>query len=124
MEKYKFVGKLENWERKESKSGKTYFSFTINSEKFNVFEEEVVKQLKDNMGKIVEVMVAKNENFKNIRKVLKIGGQEEVIEAKETETEIETKYKYMLISYMKDLIIAGKSTAEAIAIIKKALNSF
>jgi len=66
--------RIESHEDKTAKTGKDYTRFKTSAGWMSVFEEDIIKALKENEGKIVNVDIATDseKGFKNIRKFNRI----------------------------------------------------
>ena len=98
-------------EDKTAKNGRDYTRFKTENGWMSCFELDVIKALKENEGKMCEVVIAKSDNgFTNIRGFVKVteGSAktdiEEENEAKPFKKVID--HKSMYISYAKDIFCA------------------
>ena len=111
--------------KKESKTGKPYWSVETNDgKKLSVWDVDVAEKIVTNEGNTVEVEVLKNDKYSNIMDFNK------VISKPKTQTSNGHGFDptTMLISYAKDLTVAEitalvpkcKDLEEAVSIIKQA----
>ena len=116
-------------ENKTSKEGKDYTRFNTSEGWVSAFDDEVIEKLKQAENKNAEVeLVESDKGFKNIRNVYNITTETKTQQTEKQDEKLLPKGKYnptsMYVSYVKDLVVAGKTLDEAIEIIKKAQNSF
>ena len=121
--------KILGFEDKLSKGGRQYTRFKTDKGWMSAFDDEVIKPLKESIGKNVSVEIASDENkgFTNIRKF--IGSAE--IESVKTEYVAETENNEERKVFTKDpiglvieLVASGRSINDAIEIVRKATKAF
>lgn len=94
---------------KTSKTGRRFHSIESDNGNISCFEPSIVENLQKNLGKVVSVEVEETNGFKNLRKFY---GEAEKAEAEavvKQDTRNENGKKAgMIVSYVKDLVVAGK----------------
>lgn len=139
-------------EDKTSKNGKDYTRFKTNNGWMSCFEEDVIKKIKENEGKIVCVETAESEQngqtYKNIRGFIEVVAENKEVETIEEKPQVEVvkmsgdmqmsgstdnKFTTMYVSYAKDIfnsICCSKDMdtkekmKEAIELVKQAREAF
>ena len=120
MEKQILV--IQEFEDKTSANGKTYTRFKTDQGWMSCFNAELSNDIKKAIGSKVECDIAVKGNYKNIT-----GCAANLENAQEPQFLAEptgNKHTTMYVSYVKDLVVAGKAVDEAIVIIKKARGAF
>lgn len=119
---------IQKYEDKTSqKNGKKYTRFLTSEGWVSVFENDVIKALKEAEGRVCDVNLVSNGDFKNIRgfnQYVDKPQDDTFAGAKVTKEKTESKHKTMYISYVKDLVVSGMEIEKAIEVIKKAQKSF
>lgn len=107
-----------------------YTRFKTDQGWISSFDKPTIEKLKDSVGKFVSVEVFTDKNDKE--KITKFYGKSEDEAEKINDSEVSKPTKStkstgsttMYVSYVKDLIIAGKSLEQAIEIITAARAAF
>lgn len=104
---------IEGVEQKTSKAGRSYKSFKTSDGQMTCFEGKVVVELEKNIGKNVDVDVEERNGFKNIVSFIGVAQDQTAKPAQANNSapfadERKSKQASMIISYVKDLIVAGK----------------
>lgn len=101
--------KIESIEEKTSKAGRLYKSFKTTEGTMTCFEVAVVKVLEANLGKLITCEVEERNGFKNITAFKGLAVSEEKIgNAKPFAIEANGRQASVIISYVKDMVCAGK----------------
>jgi len=107
--------KIEDYERKEAKTGRMYYRFKTSDGWMSCFEDSVVQELMKYKGGMVTVSIAERENgFKNILGIVENGGVPNNIPVKQVSSgntmsmpkDSDTKLASVLTSYVKDILVA------------------
>lgn len=115
--------KILGFEERISTKGTRFWRIETDKGFFNCFDMKVIDELKEYVdGEYVDGMctliIQEKGNFKHISG---ISGASPNIAAKPMQ---DSKYTTMYVSYCKDLIVAGKTPAEAIDIVQQLKNQF
>ena len=108
--------KLEKIEQATARTGQTYNKLTIDGKNYNFWGE--IKDLK--VGDEVLCEFETKGKFTNLKGIDKVTTQKMQPQASNEQNKNTTMY----VSYVKDLVINGKTAEEAIEIIKKAKKEF
>lgn len=119
------------WEPKRGKNGE-YVRFKTNDGWMSCFDEKVIENLKELEGNTVcvEIEEKQGKNFKGevttFKNIIGYHGDEEDIEEKVEVIKMNkpSNFTPMYVSYVKDLIVAGKSPEDAVACIKQLIKDF
>ncbi len=115
------------FEDKTSTNGKGYTRFKTSKGWMSCFNSDTVKALKDLKGKSAEVEINETTSGdKTFSNIVKCFGEADVVEVvKVGEVSKQQKsHTTMYVSYVKDLIVAGKEPVEAIKIVKEIRKEF
>jgi inhibitor of KinA sporulation pathway (predicted exonuclease) len=108
MEKVKI--KINDFEDKKSSAGVRYTLFDTSQGKMSCWDEDLIKSLKKEIGKSVNVDTTEKGDFVNIRALYKdvIEVEEEKVGIGKTEapTMFKDKHASMYVSYAKDIFLA------------------
>lgn len=120
----------------ESKNGATGNFVRANTDKgwLSAFEEPAKTLILQNVGGELECEVSNRESggktYRNIVGASVISGQNsgvQNVQAPQTETkevQVDNKERSVMTSYVKDLVVSGKTINEAIEIVKQARDAF
>lgn len=119
------------WEPKRGKNGE-YVRFKTNDGWMSCFDEKVIENLKELEGNTVcvEIEEKQGKNFKGevttFKNIIGYHGDEEDIEEKVEVIKMNkpSNFTPMYVSFVKDLIVAGKSPEDAVACIKQLIKDF
>jgi len=122
--------KIIDVEQKTSKTGSTYNRFKTSHGWMSCFEEGCVAKLKENIGNIINVTIAERNGFKNIVGVGDVVTGSLNVPVITPGMKIpsdnafnnENRDLMMLTSYVKDLVVAGTETTEAVNVVMSARN--
>jgi hypothetical protein len=107
------------------KTGKAFWKVKTDLADFNVFDKNMADVLKAHINKDIEVEIQVKGEFRNI--VLVEGADNKPKQwEKPAYAPVKAKFDHstMYVSYVKDLVVSGKTLAEAISIIKLAKKEF
>jgi hypothetical protein len=94
---------------KTSKTGRRFHSVESDTGNISCFEPAIIENLQKNLGKVVSVEVEETNGFKNLRKFYGEAEEKEAKEVVKQDTRNENGKKAgMIVSYVKDLVVAGK----------------
>lgn len=109
--------KLEKIEQKTAKSGSAYLQLGIDGKSYNYFGTLGDIKLGDEILCEFETK-GKFTNLKAIEKVI----NQQIMQPQASNEQ--NKNTTMYVSYVKDLVVSGKSLEEAIKIVKEAIKEF
>ena len=111
-------------ERTGKTSGNTFWAITTDKGEYTCHEPKVFDELAKNQGNVCKLSTLRTEKYNNIKsfiEVVEVKEKEETPKAEPEKAKSEVKgwaNKEMLVSYAKDLVIAGKEET-----MEKAINS-
>lgn len=124
MEKKESVTRVKDIKTMEGKTGNKYFLIETEMGKLSSFDKDIVAELQKFIGKSVKITYAvTSQGFMNLKSFI----ADEPVKEEKIEEKKEDKQSRMAsisASYVKDLVVAGKSVDEAIEIVKKAFAAF
>jgi len=104
--------KIESIEDKTSKAGRAYKAFHTSEGIMTCFEKKIVAKLEASVGKLIECEVEERNGFKNITGFTgETVTSEKIQDAPKPQPFAEErsgKQASVIISYVKDLVVAGK----------------
>lgn len=101
-------------EQTSKKSGETFWKVSTDKGEYTMFEVEVFNDVAKNQGNVCKLKTVRDEKYSNIKgfvEVVEVREKEPVKEEGRAEEKAETKgwaKIEMLVSYAKDLVVAGK----------------
>ena len=111
-------------ERTGKNSGNTFWAVATDKGEYTCHEPNVFDELAKNQGNICKLETLRTEKYNNIKRIVEVVEVKAKEEAPEAEPGKEKKERKswanieMLVSYAKDLVIAGKEET-----MEKAINS-
>ncbi len=124
--------KIYEYEKKIAKNGNGFFRFKTDNGWIGCFDVVVADKVKAFVGGMCTLDVADNGTFKRIVGLIGEGKIPEIRAMTQAELQRSTskaccsddKYTAMYVSYVKDLVVAGKTLDEAVGIITSARLAF